>query len=183
MAAYTDPAAMLSTSCGSPHYASPEVVEGRFYKGNVSDVWSCGVILYALLAGRLPFDDGNLRVLLEKVKMATYHMPIDMPPAAQDLISRMLERDVTRRITVRVTPCYPVMATPCLNLYYVTYRCPKFGSTLFSCHPILHRHFFSTRRLPRLNSSPRALRSQFSRKRRLMRIYLIICARCGMVLP
>lgn len=101
MAAYTNPTALLSTSCGSPHYASPEVVEGKSYKGNVSDIWSCGVILYALLVGRLPFDHENLRILLEKVKMATYEPPKDVPASARDLISRMLEKDVRRRITVR----------------------------------------------------------------------------------
>ncbi|KAF8513471.1 kinase-like domain-containing protein [Gautieria morchelliformis] len=102
MAAYTDPLALLSTSCGSPHYASPEVIEGKSYKGNVSDIWSCGVILYALLVGRLPFDHENLRVLLAKVKMAKYETPKDIPAAARDLISRMLEKDVTQRITVRI---------------------------------------------------------------------------------
>jgi serine/threonine-protein kinase HSL1, negative regulator of Swe1 kinase len=101
MAAYADPTALLSTSCGSPHYASPEVIEGKSYKGNVSDIWSCGVILYALLVGRLPFDHENLRILLAKVKMAKYETPKDIPAAAKDLISRMLEKDVTRRITVR----------------------------------------------------------------------------------
>ena len=58
---------MLETSCGSPHYACPEVIRGERYDGTRADVWSCGVILYALLVGALPFDDDNLRQLLEKV--------------------------------------------------------------------------------------------------------------------
>lgn len=115
MAAYTDPTALLSTSCGSPHYASPEVVEGKSYKGNVSDIWSCGVILYALLVGRLPFDHENIRILLEKVKMATYDTPKDVPAAARDLISRMLEKDVTKRITVRIHVVVAIVYT--LTLY------------------------------------------------------------------
>ncbi|KAF8582778.1 Pkinase-domain-containing protein [Ramaria rubella] len=107
MAAYTDPTTLLSTSCGSPHYASPEVVEGGSYKGSVSDIWSCGVILYALLVGRLPFDHENLRILLEKVKIATYETPVDIPPAAKDLLSKMLEKDVTQRITMSQIRIHP----------------------------------------------------------------------------
>ena len=57
----------LLTSCGSPHYASPEVVMGHKYDGRKSDIWSCGVILYAMVTGKLPFDDENIRRLLSKV--------------------------------------------------------------------------------------------------------------------
>jgi len=60
---------MLDTSCGSPHYASPEVVRGEKYDGRAADVWSCGVILFALLTGCLPFDDEDIQKLLMKVKV------------------------------------------------------------------------------------------------------------------
>ena len=58
----------LSTSCGSPNYAAPEVISGRLYAGPEVDVWSSGVILYALLCGRLPFDDENIPSLFRKIK-------------------------------------------------------------------------------------------------------------------
>lgn len=58
----------LDTSCGSPNYAAPEVISGRLYAGPEVDIWSCGVILYALLCGRLPFDDENIPSLFRKIK-------------------------------------------------------------------------------------------------------------------
>lgn len=101
MAAFAPPSLQLETSCGSPHYASPEIVNGHKYRGNATDIWSCGVILFALLTGRLPFDDKNVKTLLDKVKAGKYNMPSWMDPLAQDLIARMLVIDVNRRITVR----------------------------------------------------------------------------------
>lgn len=91
---------LLETSCGSPHYASPEIVAGLNYHGSSSDIWSCGIILFALLTGRLPFDDENIRNLLAKVKDGRFTMPRDLPADAQDLIRRMLETDPAKRITV-----------------------------------------------------------------------------------
>ncbi|KAJ3334435.1 hypothetical protein HDU93_007939, partial [Gonapodya sp. JEL0774] len=58
---------MLLTSCGSPHYASPEIIRGVAYDGAKADIWSLGVILFALLTGNLPFDDENIKRLLQKV--------------------------------------------------------------------------------------------------------------------
>lgn len=91
---------LLETACGSPHYAAPEVVRGEPYDGSSADIWSCGVILFALLAGRLPFDDEDILKLLDKVKLAKFTMPTDLEPGAKDLISRMLEKDVSKRINM-----------------------------------------------------------------------------------
>ncbi|KAI1320253.1 hypothetical protein EDD11_001468 [Mortierella claussenii] len=92
---------LLETSCGSPHYASPEVVTGMKYDGSSSDIWSCGIILYALLTGHLPFDDENIRQLLGKVKAGKFYMPQDISEGARDLISRMLTVNPKRRITMQ----------------------------------------------------------------------------------
>lgn len=91
---------LLETSCGSPHYASPEVVRGEKYDGRRADVWSCGVILYALLVGALPFDDDNLRHLLEKVKRGVFHIPHFVPAECQSLLRAMIEVDAEKRITL-----------------------------------------------------------------------------------
>jgi serine/threonine protein kinase len=100
MAAFAPPSLELETSCGSPHYASPEIVHGHKYSGTATDIWSCGVILFALLTGRLPFDDKNVRTLLSKVKAGKYDIPAWVDPQAQDLISRMLTVDASQRISV-----------------------------------------------------------------------------------
>uniref|UniRef100_A0A6Q2YR19 Protein kinase domain-containing protein n=1 Tax=Esox lucius TaxID=8010 RepID=A0A6Q2YR19_ESOLU len=93
---------LLETSCGSPHYACPEVIRGEKYDGRRADVWSCGVILFALLVGALPFDHDNLRQLLEKVKSGVFHMPHFIPPDCQALLKGMIEVDPEKRLTLEV---------------------------------------------------------------------------------
>eukprot|EP01107_Rhizomastix_libera_P017273 TRINITY_DN795_c0_g1_i4.p1 TRINITY_DN795_c0_g1~~TRINITY_DN795_c0_g1_i4.p1 ORF type:complete len:731 (-),score=191.70 TRINITY_DN795_c0_g1_i4:87-2246(-) len=101
MAAVMKPGEQLATSCGSPHYASPEVVMGIKYDGRLSDTWSCGVILYALTSGKLPFDDDNIRVLLRKVKTGVFQMPPFLHRDVKDLISKMLVVNPQERMTIK----------------------------------------------------------------------------------
>ena len=91
---------LLRTSCGSPHYAAPEIISGKPYKGAPADIWSCGVILYALLVAKLPFDDDDCPTLLQKISIGRFVMPPDIDSRAQDLIWRMLTTDVRQRITM-----------------------------------------------------------------------------------
>ena len=69
--------ALMETYCGSPYYASPEMVQGKPYIGTGADIWSLGVILYAMVFGRLPFDDLSTSKLFEKIVNATFKCPID----------------------------------------------------------------------------------------------------------
>ncbi|XP_004389478.1 serine/threonine-protein kinase BRSK2 [Trichechus manatus latirostris] len=136
---------LLETSCGSPHYACPEVIRGEKYDGRKADVWSCGVILFALLVGALPFDDDNLRQLLEKVKRGVFHMPHFIPPDCQSLLRGMIEVDAARRLTVRrgaalhlAQPCpAPTRKPPppspgqsCAHLRWARLPCPLLPSLL-----------------------------------------------------
>lgn len=97
---------IAETSCGSPHYAAPEVIRGLPYDGRGADIWSCGVILYALLAGRLPFDEDSIRSLLHKIKLGQYKM-LQFPSEIQDLISKILVVDVNKRITLEEIKKHP----------------------------------------------------------------------------
>lgn len=64
-------------------------------------MWSCGVILYALLVGALPFDDDNLKQLLEKIKKGHFTIPSYVPPDCQALLRGMIEIDPNKRMTVK----------------------------------------------------------------------------------
>lgn len=112
MAALERDGRMLETSCGSPHYASPEIVSGLNYHGASSDIWSCGVILFALLNGNLPFDHSDIRQLLSLVKKGQFNMPPTLPADAQDLIRRMLIVDPEQRICVRLPFRSPFPSLP-----------------------------------------------------------------------
>ena len=113
MAALESKDKLLETSCGSPHYAAPEIVSGLPYHGFESDVWSCGIILFALLTGRLPFDeeDGNIRNLLLKVQSGQFEMPDsdEISPEAQDLIAKILTVDPAARIKSREILKHPLL--------------------------------------------------------------------------
>lgn len=116
MAALESNGRLLETSCGSPHYAAPEIVSGLKYHGAASDVWSCGVILFALLTGRLPFDDENIRHLLLKVQAGAFTMPQELSTDAQDLIAKMLTADPTKRIPTAHILSHPLLSKyPCPN--------------------------------------------------------------------
>ncbi|XP_065199220.1 5'-AMP-activated protein kinase catalytic subunit alpha-2-like [Sycon ciliatum] len=91
----------LHTSCGSPNYAAPEVISAKLYAGPEVDIWSCGVILYALLNGTLPFDDENMGMLFKKIRSGQFTIPVDMPPESADLVKKMLVVDSLNRATMQ----------------------------------------------------------------------------------
>lgn len=91
----------LRTSCGSPNYAAPEVISGKLYAGPEVDVWSCGVILYALLCGTLPFDDEHVPTLFRKIKSGIFPIPDYLEKNVVNLILHMLQVDPMKRATLK----------------------------------------------------------------------------------
>ena len=96
---------LLETPCGSPCYASPEMVRGHKYDGFKIDIWSSGIILYAMLCGYLPFeemenDDCN-EVLFKNIMECNVEYPPEfIPPDAKSLLKKILVKDPRRRITI-----------------------------------------------------------------------------------
>lgn len=100
---------LLKTACGSPCYAAPEMIAGQQYVPSLCDIWSCGVILFAIICGFLPFEDQNTSNLYNKILRAEYQLPRFVSKAAKEIISGMLTTDPTARLdfdAVRRTSWY-----------------------------------------------------------------------------
>ncbi|CAL9068194.1 unnamed protein product [Musa banksii] len=91
---------LLHTTCGSPNYIAPEILSNRGYDGARSDIWSCGVILYVILTGYLPFDDRNLAVLYQKIVRGDTKIPRWLSPGAQNILRRILDPNPVTRMNV-----------------------------------------------------------------------------------
>ncbi|MFQ6631667.1 hypothetical protein Gotur_008800, partial [Gossypium turneri] len=91
---------LFHTSCGTPNYVAPEVLDDQGYDGAMADLWSCGVILFVLLAGYLPFDDSNLINLYRKISVAEFTCPPWLSLSAMKLITRILDPNPMTRITI-----------------------------------------------------------------------------------
>lgn len=91
---------LLHTACGTPNYVAPEVLKDKGYDGTSADIWSCGVILFVLLAGYLPFDEPNLMSLYKKINKADFICPSFFSTGAKKLIKRILDPNPLTRITI-----------------------------------------------------------------------------------
>ncbi|KAI4368077.1 hypothetical protein MLD38_016680 [Melastoma candidum] len=91
---------LLHTTCGTPNYVAPEVINNKGYDGAKADLWSCGVILFVLMAGYLPFEDSNLMALYKKIFKAEYTCPSWFSASAKKLIKRILDPNPSTRITI-----------------------------------------------------------------------------------
>ncbi|KAF5206014.1 Cbl-interacting protein kinase [Thalictrum thalictroides] len=91
---------ILRTTCGTPNYVAPEVLSHKGYNGAAADVWSCGVILYVLMAGYLPFDEIDLTTLYSKIEKSEFSCPSWFPVGAKSLIQRILDPNPHNRIRI-----------------------------------------------------------------------------------
>lgn len=97
---YAPKGTLLKTACGSPCYVPPEMVSGKHYDGCIGDVWSLGVIFYAMICRSLPFEEKTTKELYEKVIDGFYLIPSDITMEAIEVIQKTLVTDPKRRITI-----------------------------------------------------------------------------------
>lgn len=91
---------LLHTTCGTPAYVAPEVINKKGYDGAKADIWSCGVVLFVLLAGYLPFQDPNLMELYKKISKGDFKCPNWFPTEVRKLLSKILDPHPSTRITL-----------------------------------------------------------------------------------
>ncbi|PNX90019.1 CBL-interacting serine/threonine-protein kinase 9-like protein, partial [Trifolium pratense] len=91
---------LLRTACGTPNYVAPEVINDRGYVGSTSDIWSCGVILFVLMAGYLPFDEPNQMTLFQKISRAEFTFPPWFSAEGKKLLKAILNPDPLTRIKI-----------------------------------------------------------------------------------
>lgn len=94
------PDGLLHTLCGTPAYVAPEILAKKGYDGAKVDVWSCGIILYVLHAGYLPFNDPNLMVMYRRIYKGEFRFPKWTSPDLRRFICRLLDTNPETRITV-----------------------------------------------------------------------------------
>ena len=92
---------LLKTPCGSPCYASPEMVSGKKYNGFFIDIWSSGIILYAMICGFLPFEDKNNNILFKKIANCKIDYPKFISKNAKSLLKKIIVNDPQKRITIK----------------------------------------------------------------------------------
>ncbi|BAT73508.1 hypothetical protein LR48_Vigan813s000500 [Vigna angularis] len=97
---------------GTPAYIAPEIISGKDYDGKLADVWSCGVILYTMLVGTLPFEDKsdrqNLKKMVQRVSAVQYEFPDNvLSEDSKNLISRIFVANPSKRITMKEIKSHP----------------------------------------------------------------------------
>ncbi|KAG8062802.1 hypothetical protein GUJ93_ZPchr0003g17526 [Zizania palustris] len=97
----------LHTACGTPAFAAPEVLRRKAYDGAKADAWSCGVILFVLLAGHLPFDDSNIANMCRKAHRREYSLPRWVSQPARRLVGRLLDPNPATRLAVAELASHP----------------------------------------------------------------------------
>ncbi|RDI76961.1 hypothetical protein Vi05172_g13072 [Venturia inaequalis] len=130
MAALQPAGNLLTTPCGSPHYAAPELLSSKAYDGGQADVWSCGVVLFVMLTGYPPFnfpsdpnnqmtEDKKLKALFRAIHDADYKLPSALSNEAKDLLTKIFIPDPHKRIKID-----EIWQHPFLHKYDAMYNIP-----------------------------------------------------------
>ena len=103
------PGGLLLTPCGSPCYAAPEMILGRYYSGLMVDIWSSGIVLYAMVCGYLPFEDKNNDKLYKKILSGHFEIPDRLSSNCKDLITKILKVNPKKRIKLEEIMKHPFL--------------------------------------------------------------------------
>ena len=107
---FLDASGLANTPCGSPCYASPECISGHPYDGRTTDVWSCGVILYAMVTGQLPWTKRNQTQLFEQIRKGEYTIPDHVSLQCASFIRGLMTVDKDKRLTIEQALAHPWLA-------------------------------------------------------------------------
>ena len=109
---------LLQTACGGPCYAAPEMINGELYKGLGADIWSSGIVLYAMLCGYLPFEDGDNEILYKKITDGKFKTPKYLSENCKDILHKILNVDPKKRYTIKQIKKHPWfnLINPRINL-------------------------------------------------------------------
>jgi 5'-AMP-activated protein kinase, catalytic alpha subunit len=97
----------LATACGSPCYASPEMIKGETYDPELTDVWSLGIVLFTMIMAKLPFEDDNTSVLYSKIKSGLYLIDRKVSPEYKDLLGKLINIKPDQRLTLKEIKKHP----------------------------------------------------------------------------
>ena len=98
---------LLESACGSPFYAAPEMLNGEKYRAPPVDIWSCGIVLYTMICGYLPFEDEDNNILYEKIRKGKFVIPKHVSEQARDLLNKILVTDPQKRFTINQIKNHP----------------------------------------------------------------------------
>ena len=98
---------LLSTPCGSPCYASPEMVCGNKYNGFRIDIWSCGIIIFAMICGYLPFEDPDNEILFKKIMKCEVDYPDYLSDDVLDIMNKIIVVDPNKRYNIEQIKKHP----------------------------------------------------------------------------
>jgi len=104
---YEPPEGLLKTACGSPCYAAPEMIAGKKYQGLKTDIWSSGVVLYAMVCGFLPFEDPKTSNLYKKILAGDFKIPKFLSTDCAHFLSKILQTDPEVRYGIEEMRAHP----------------------------------------------------------------------------
>lgn len=100
----------MTEQCGTPAYIAPEILKDRGYEGFGVDIWSSGVVLYAMLYGIVPFRATHMAELQKMIIKAEYKLQDCISKEARDILTGLLEKDPSKRLTTKQIMAHPWMA-------------------------------------------------------------------------